>query len=93
MYQYMMEGEKKVCLTPENASKYIGKTVHFRSPMGCIGQQLCRTCAGTRFDKLDIKNVGLTAGKVSNNLMNKQMKKFHEIRVKLDTVDPSTLLM
>lgn len=93
MYQYMMEGEKKVCLTPDNASKYIGKTVHFRSPMGCIGQQLCRTCAGTRFDKLDIKNVGLTAGKVSNNLMNKQMKKFHEIRVKLDTVDPSTLLM
>lgn len=93
MYQYMMEGDKKIALTPENQSKYIGKTVHFRSPMGCIGQQLCRTCAGQRFEKLDIKNVGLTAGKVSNNLMNKQMKKFHEIRVKLDTVNPDDLLL
>lgn len=93
MYQYMMEGDKRVPLTPENQNKYIGKVVHFRSPMGCIGQQLCKTCAGQRFDKLGIKNVGLTAGKVSNNLMNKQMKKFHEIRVKLDTVDPASLLI
>lgn len=93
MYQYMVEGDRKICLTPDIASKYIGKVVHLRSPMGCIGQQLCKTCAGKRFEKLDIKNVGLTAGKVSNNLMNKQMKKFHEIRVKLDKVDPSTLLI
>lgn len=93
MYQYMIEGGKKICLTPDIAPKYIGKVVHLRSPMGCIGQQLCKTCAGQRFDKLGIKNVGLTAGKVSNNLMNKQMKKFHEIRVKLDTVDPEALLI
>lgn len=93
MYQYMVEGDKKIPLTPDNQDKYIGKVVHFRSPMGCIGQQLCKTCAGQRFEKLDIKNVGLTAGKVSNNLMNKQMKKFHEIRVKLDKVNPEDLLL
>lgn len=93
MYQYMVEGDKKIPLTPDNQNKYIGKVVHFRSPMGCIGQQLCKTCAGQRFEKLDIKNVGLTAGKVSNNLMNKQMKKFHEIRVKLDKVNPEDLLL
>ncbi len=94
MYQYMVEGEnKKVCLTPENVKSYIGKVVHFRSPMGCLGDKICHVCAGDRFRRLNIKNIGLTTGRISNGIMDKNMQAFHQTKVKWDEADPDKLLM
>ena len=93
MYQYMVEGNKLVCLTPENADKYMGKFANFRTPMGCCSDQLCHVCVGDRFRRLSIENIGLTTGGVTNTLLNKQMKRFHEIKVKMDEVNPETLLL
>ena len=41
----------------------------------------------------DIVNVGLTTGRVSNTLMQKQMKKFHNQKLHHSEVDPSKLLL
>ena len=94
MYQYMVLPSGKLeCLTPDNASKYKGKLVRFRSPMGCISEQTCHMCAGDRFRRQDIKNAGLTFAIVPNNLMQKQMKKFHEIKINMDEIDVDKLLL
>ena len=93
MYQYMVENDKLICLTPEIADKYMGKFANFRTPMGCCSDQLCHVCVGDRFRRLNIENIGLTAGGVTNTLMNKQMKRFHEIKVKMNKVDPESLLL
>lgn len=69
MYQYMSENGKNICLTPENKDKYLGKVVHFRTPMGCLNDKICHVCAGDRFRRLDIENAGLTTGRISNSVM------------------------
>ena len=92
-FQYIVEGEKLVELNPETKSKYIGKVIHLRSPMGCKNTKICNACAGNRYYYTEIENVGLTAGRVSNTLMQKQMKKFHNQKLKITEADPNKLLV
>ena len=86
MYRYMIEGSKLVLLEPSNSSKYIGKKIKFRSPMFCKNT-LCVACAGQQSLKLENKNVGLTANKLSSTLTNYNMKKFHSNSVKIKKID------
>lgn len=92
-FQYIMENGKPVELNPSNKSKYIGKLIHMRSPMGCLWDKTCNCCAGNRYYYSDIQNVGLTTGRVSNTLMQKQMKKFHNSKLHHSEVDPDKLLL
>ena len=92
-FQYIVDGEKLVELNPETKSKYMGKVIHLRSPMGCLSDKTCNMCAGNRYFYSDIKNVGLTTGRVSNTLMQKQMKKFHNSKLHHSNVDPDKLLL
>ncbi len=80
-------------MTEDNINNYINKTVNLRSPMYCTTDKICSKCAGERFGNMDIENIGLTTGKISNNLMNKRMKKRHNMKVKLDNVNIDTLLI
>lgn len=84
---------KLVVLTNDNVNEYLNTTVKFRSPMFCLNDKICSKCAGDRYSNMGIKNIGLTAGKVSNNLMNKRMKKRHQMKVTLDNVDVDKLLI
>lgn len=92
-YQYNIEGNKLVCITPENRAKYIGKKVKLRSPMFCSGDKICSICAGKRWEIMGIKNIGLTAGRITNTLLNASMKNFHNSKVKLDHVDINDLIV
>lgn len=92
-YQYNIEGNKLVLITPQNRSKYIGKKVKLRSPMYCSGDKLCSICAGKRWEIMGIKNSGLTAGRVTNTLLNASMKNFHSAKVSLDKVNIDDLLI
>lgn len=78
MYRYIIEGKKLVMLDESNIKSYIGKEVKMRSPMYCIGDKLCRYCAGELYTKLGITNIGLTASRVASTLLNLNMKKFHD---------------
>ena len=77
LYRYIVEGSKLILLDDNNISKYIDKFIQVRSPMYCISSKLCRACAGQKYNKLKIDNIGLTAAKVSTTLTNLSMKKFH----------------
>lgn len=91
--QYIVEGNKLVLLTDENADKYVNKSVQMRSPMYCISDKICNKCAGERPELIGIKNIGLTAGRVSNTMLQKRMKNWHITKVSMNKVDPNTLLI
>lgn len=93
MYQYIKVGEKLVMLSEDNKNQFINKTVLFRSPMYCLSDKVCSKCAGERFYMMEMENIGLTSGKISNNLLNASMKKRHDITVYFDTVDLNKLLI
>lgn len=91
--QYIKEGSKLVLLTDDNVDKYVNKKVQMRSPMFCISDKICNKCAGERPELIGIKNIGLTAGRVSNTMLQKRMKNWHITKVSMNRVDPTTLLL
>jgi hypothetical protein len=60
--------------------------------MYCISDKICNKCAGELFYKLGIENIGLTTTKVSSTLMNKSLKKFHDVSLKLHEVDLNDII-
>lgn len=92
-FQYIVDNGKLVELNPNTKKKYIGKLIHMRTPEGCLNDKTCNCCAGNRYYYTGIVNVGLTTGRVSNTLMQKQMKKFHNQKLHHSEVDPSKLLL
>lgn len=83
LYHFIMEDDKPVLLTPKTVNKYIGKTVHMRTPAGCKMKDpyYCNVCYGDMTYRLGIKNVGMTYNGAANALLNSSLKKFHDIRV------------
>jgi hypothetical protein len=61
--------------------------------MYCISDKICSKCAGKRPEVMNIRNIGLTASALSNDLMNKQMKKRHKLKITLDSVNIDNLLI
>ena len=94
MYQNIkLENGMLVNLNPDNYKEYINKYLQVRTPMFCLSNKICNKCAGSRFELLQIKNVGLTSVRVSNNLMNLNMKKRHQMKITLDEVDINSLVI
>lgn len=95
LYQNMITPKGLVNLHDDNKNEYIGKTVEFRSPMYChnTNGKKCAACMGTRYYDLDIENAGLTAGKISNDLLNKGMKFRHSMKQELYELKPEKLLL
>lgn len=92
-YRYIVEGSKLVCLTPEIMQNYIGKTVHMRTPMYCLGDKTCNMCAGEMNYKLGILNIGLGCSKVATTLLRLGMKKFHISNLKSTQIDVNDMLI
>ena len=93
LYQYINDGGKLVLLTEDNVSKYINKMIHLRSPMFCGSEKICHHCIGEFPKMLKIEAIGLTTGRVSNTIMAKKMKLFHNAKVKFSDIDVNTLLI
>lgn len=60
--------------------------------MYCSGNKICSICAGKRWEIMGIKNMGLTAGRITNTLLNASMKNFHNAKVKMDHVNIADLI-
>ena len=87
IYRNIIEGGKLIQLTDNNIDKFLYKKVKLRSPMFCIGNKLCRTCAGAMYEKLGIDNIGLTTSKVASTMLNMNMKKFHDSTASIVKID------
>lgn len=83
MYRYIKESGKDKILDKETINKYIGKTVDMYDPMFCVNDNICNRCAGDRYYRLNIKNIGLTASRISSMIMNRSLKKFHDATLKI----------
>lgn len=91
--QYVMVNGKPILLSPENINSFIGKRVLLRSPMYCIGDKYCNICMGERYYKVSIDAVGLTSTRMSNELMKKNLKLRHNMKVKLTHIDANSVLV
>jgi hypothetical protein len=69
-------------LTDEVMKESIGKTYQIRSPLYCTTDKICHACAGSLYHKLGFVTVGPMITKVSANLLQKSLKKFHDLSVK-----------
>jgi hypothetical protein len=69
-------------LTDKVLKESIGKTFDIRSPLYCTTDKICHACAGSLYHKLGFVTVGPMITKISANLLQKSLKKFHDLSVK-----------
>ena len=93
-YQYIIKPNGGYdLLSPKTKKQYLNKKIKLRSPMFCKNDKFCSICAGKRFYQMGIKNVGLTTGRITNNMLNASMKNFHNAKVRYDEVNINELLI
>ena len=91
--RYYYNNGKLEKITTKKAHTLVGKTIKIRSPLYCIGKKLCNMCAGDTPYILGIENIGLTAAGIGGNLVNINMKGFHDTTVKLSTINPDDIVL
>lgn len=93
LYHFIKSGSNYIRLEPSNQNKYIGTTVKMRLPDFCCGKKLCNRCAGDRYYLMDLPNIGLTFGRVSNSTLRARMKKSHDSTVRTFTLDTNKVFV
>lgn len=89
LYRYIIEGKELVLLDDDTILKYIGKEVKMRGPKYCKrrGCEYCNICFGEMPYILDTPNVGLQFNIATGNVLNADMKKFHDVTIKTYQLD------
>ena len=89
-YHYIVEGGKLIELTSDNIDKYRGKTVKLRFSSLCEnkGNKICNKCAGNKFYRLGVTNVGSMVPQLGSKIKNINMKSFHDSQVVFVDMDP-----
>ena len=91
--QYIMDGKNLILIDADLPVKYMNHPVMLRSPMYCISDKLCSKCAGKRFYKVGITDIGLTVPAMTGSLMNAQLKRRHSMEVKMHYINENELLI
>ena len=71
--QYAFGKNGFVLITLDNKKELINRKIKIRSPLFCKNDCICNKCAGERFYKLGIKNMGLVAPIITGRLLNAGM--------------------
>lgn len=84
LYDYMVNDDNTLtCITPDLKKSLVGKVIKLRTPLYCVSKDYyCNHCAGDRYYKLGIKDIGMTATITTGTIMNKNMKAMHDVSVK-----------
>ncbi len=90
--QYLIDGKKLVLIDENLPITYMNHPVQVRSPMYCLNDKICSKCAGQRFYKVGIENMGLTTPSLSGSLQNAQLKKRHSMEVKMNYINEEDIL-
>ena len=89
----IMTTKGPMVITEENAPKLIGKKALIRTPMGCTGEKICSVCAGRSLYKVGIFTMGLLMTTTSNNMLKKNMKLRHSMKMAVNRVDVDKLIL
>lgn len=94
LYDYMINDDKTLtCITPELKKSLVGKVIKLRTPLYCTCKDyFCNHCAGDRYYKLGIKDIGMTATITTGTIMQKNMKAMHDVSVKTTSMNISDLI-
>ena len=92
-YRWINDNGKLVCLTPEIAPKYYGKTVQMRSPLYCTQHNICSKCAGDLAYRMKLKNIGLTVPDIASTYLNRLMKAFHSAVVDIYEIKIDNMML
>ena len=89
-YSYVQEGNKLIELTSDNINNYLNKTVKLRFSSLCENKngRICNKCAGNKFYRLGIVNIGNTVPQIASKIKNINMKAFHDSQVTFQEMDP-----
>ena len=88
MYSYYVEGGKLIEITSKNRDSLIGKTKHVRYTGLCEDEKgFCKTCSGTLFTRLGIKNIGVASYSLASKIKLISMKSFHDSSIKTTTME------
>ena len=90
--QYIIDGKDLVLVEENLPAKYMNHSVALRSPMYCLNDKLCSKCAGKRFFKVGITDIGLTVPALAGSLQNAQLKRRHSMEVKMHYIDENEIL-
>jgi hypothetical protein len=93
VYRYIIENGKLILLSPDVIDKYIGKEVHLRTPMYCLGDKTCNKCAGEFNYILNNINIGLGCSKIATTLLRLGMKKFHTANIGSKQINVDDMLI
>jgi len=86
-YRFILTTKGLIELNDQNKNSFINKSVKIRSPLYCKNDKICNKCAGNLFYKMGIKNVGLVTNQIGSTILNKSLKAFHDLTVKLKKID------
>jgi hypothetical protein len=92
MYSYIVEGSKLIELTDDVVDKYRGKTVKMRFSSLCENHKggegkICSRCAGNKFYRLGLRNIGSAVPQIASKIKNINMKAFHDSQVVFQEMD------
>jgi hypothetical protein len=92
--RYIIDDGLLTLLTKDNIDKYVDKKVQMRSPMFCHYKEpaYCNVCLGDQPYKMGLENFGLAISRISNSLLNLNMKKFHDLTIKPAKINPRNIL-
>lgn len=86
--RYMVEGGKTFTLLDEDQlNSRIGQEIQIRSPLYCLNKKYCSKCMGQLYYRMGINNVGLLLNRITSNVLNKSLKKFHDLTVKITDIN------
>ena len=89
-YSYCVENGKLIELTEEEMKKRSGKKVQIRFSSLCENKngKICNKCAGNKFYRLGVKNIGSMVPQIGSKIKNINMKAFHDSQVVFQDMDP-----
>lgn len=89
-YSYIVENGKLIELTSDNVDKYMNKTVRIRFSSLCESKngKICSKCAGNKFYRLGVTNIGSAVPQIGSKIKNINMKAFHDSQVVFVEMDP-----
>lgn len=97
LYRYIKASDDShdlILLTEENYDQYVNTIVKMRSPMFCHAAEphYCNKCLGDQPYLFELQQFGLAIARLSNTLLNLQLKCFHAMTVKVSEIDCNNLL-